>query len=249
MLYPQRDLELPQLAASPNETRQVVPLSSNPREESQLLAGAQRPSTHASPVAHARSHAPHAVASLRKSTQRAPHAASGGRHRGRGTHRPRSHTSVDAQRVEQVPQVASALKFASQPLAGFVSQSPYPLRHTRPQLPPETQSARPLAGVGHTLPHPPQFDASVSVGTSQPLAVLPSQSAKPAAQLTRHTPPTHDAELPTGAVHATTVYPSPSTLHTRRSVIVVHDASPGTQTRVRHAPITHDSPAAHAAVL
>jgi hypothetical protein len=170
-------------------------------------------------------------------------------HLGRGTQRPRSQTSPVAHRVEQVPQVASSLKFASQPLAGFVSQSPYPLRQMRPQLPPVTQSARPLAGVGHTLPHPPQFDASVSVGTSQPLAVLPSQSAKPAAQLTRHTPPVHVAVLPTGAVHATTVYPSPSVLQTRRSVIVVHDASPGTQIRARHAPITHDSPVAHAAVV
>ena len=55
--------------------------------------------------------------------------------------------------------------------------------------------------VEHRRPHAPQL-LTVLVGTSQPLVGLPSQSAKPVAQLpTRHAPETHEPSA-FGGLHA-----------------------------------------------
>ena len=75
--YPQRDRELPQLKASPDDIRQRFPLSSNSPVKLQLLAGTQRPSMHASPAAQARPHAPQFAASLRRSVQLVPQVVNG----------------------------------------------------------------------------------------------------------------------------------------------------------------------------
>ena len=48
--------------------------------------------------------------------------------------------------------------------------------------PPATQ----LVPVGHTTPHAPQLERSALTSRSQPLAVLPSQSPKPAAHAKPH---------------------------------------------------------------
>jgi hypothetical protein len=52
---------------------------------------------------------------------------------------------------------------------------------------PDEQTAVPLAPL-HTLPQPPQFSREVSMAASQPLAALPSQSAKPVAQVGTQVP-------------------------------------------------------------
>src|SRR4051812_1847898 len=66
----------------------------------------------------------------------------------------------------------------------------------------------------HTLPHPPQFAASVSVDVSQPLAGLPSQSANPALHTPRPPVLTSQAGMPLGGagpaiLHAPQFFASP----------------------------------------
>ena len=75
--------------------------------------------------------------------------------------------------------------FTSQPFTALISQSANPALHAMAQLPAlhEGVPFEPL----HALPHDPQFDALVLVFTSQPLAALMSQSAKPALHAMAHT--------------------------------------------------------------
>jgi hypothetical protein len=69
-------------------------------------------------------------------------------------------------------------KSDSQPVFGLLSQSPQPELHVIVQLP-TVQDGVPLA-VLQTLAHDPQFWMSRSMLASQPLALLLSQSTKPA---------------------------------------------------------------------
>lgn len=64
---------------------------------------------------------------------------------------------------------------------------------------PATQIALPgpAAGVGHTLPHPPQLSGSLSRRIEQPLPE--PQSVQPGWQAILHTPVTHDAVAFAGA--------------------------------------------------
>jgi hypothetical protein len=78
----------------------------------------------------------------------------------------------------QAPQLVSVLRLVSQPLAGMPSQSAKPELQTRPHAP-LLQTAVEFGPEGQTLPQPPQWFASVRMLVSQPLAGLPSQSAKP----------------------------------------------------------------------
>jgi hypothetical protein len=82
----------------------------------------------------------------------------------------------------------------SQPLAGLWSQSEYPaLQDATVQLPP-VQPATPFCSL-QTWPQPPQSFTVVPVLTSQPLAGLPSQSAKPGLHdPTVHAPAAHPAD-------------------------------------------------------
>lgn len=91
-------------------------------------------------------------------------------------HAPITHDRTP-QLVEQLPQCADVSRRASQPLASFPSQLPEPSKHTIPQCPNVHTGIAP--GDGHRIPHPPQWLKSVRVSVSQPLAAIPSQSAKP----------------------------------------------------------------------
>src|SRR5262249_53396013 len=74
------------------------------------------------------------------------------------------------QLLRSVPSVVS------QPLAGFMSQSPYRLLHEpMPHMPP-LQAGTPFATDGQTVPHVPQLLRSVAMLASQPSAELLSQS-------------------------------------------------------------------------
>ena len=83
--------------------------------------------------------------------------------------------------VVQDPQCNGLFRLVSQPLAGLLSQSPKPGVQAIPQLP-AVQVGVPPA-VEHFVPQALQLLISVLRLTSQPLAGLPSQSAKPALQV------------------------------------------------------------------
>ena len=81
-----------------------------------------------------------------------------------------------------------------------------------PQTPAE-QADVPFA-VEQALPHRPQFPAVVRMFTSQPLAAIPSQSAKPALQVNPHAPAAHVTVAFALAAHARPQPPQWSTLVT-----------------------------------
>ena len=96
---------------------------------------------------------------------------------------------LELQILAQAPQfAASVVSRASHPLEYLVSQS------AKPALQPATvqaefrQAGVPLAAT-QVVPHVPQLAGSLVVVASQPLATLPSQLPKPAAQAIVHTPP------------------------------------------------------------
>ena len=72
------------------------------------------------------------------------------------------------------------------------------MRHVKPQVP-VVQVETAFARAGHTLPQPPQLRVSVAVDDSQPLALAPSQSARPKRQVVAQVPAVHiavDVEVP-----------------------------------------------------
>src|SRR5579864_5149337 len=90
----------------------------------------------------------------------------------------------------QPPQLlGSTPMLVSQPSTAAPLQSAQPaLQAATVQLP--AAPAGTALGRLHAAPQPPQFAASVRMSCSQPLAALPSQSAKPALQLAiTHAPP------------------------------------------------------------
>ncbi len=106
-------------------------------------------------------------------------------------HAPSAHTPLeqvaDALAKEQArphpPQlVVEALRWVSQPLAAAPSQLPKPVAHAPSAHAPPTHDD-PALGNAHTPAQLPQRTGSVLRFASQPLAALPSQSAKPARQL------------------------------------------------------------------
>jgi hypothetical protein len=107
-----------------------------------------------------------------------------------------THTGAElggvGQTVPQAPQLpAELVVFTSQPLAGLRSQSAVPAGQTVPQTPAVQRAVAPPPAT-HALPHTPQLAVSLPVATSQPLAALPSQLAKPAAQVpTAQAPAVH----------------------------------------------------------
>ena len=102
---------------------------------------------------------------------------------------PALHDGVPFEPLHTLPQApqfdALVCVFGSQPVTALISQSANPALHAMAQLPAlhEGVPFEPL----HALPHDPQFDALVLVFTSQPLAALMSQSAKPALHAMAHT--------------------------------------------------------------
>lgn len=87
------------------------------------------------------------------------------------------------------PQLAVLVRSASHPFDARPSQSANPATHVKPQALPLHVGVA-CAGVGHTAPHAPHDVVVFVVFTSQPLAALASQSAKPDAHAdTVHNPP------------------------------------------------------------
>jgi hypothetical protein len=83
----------------------------------------------------------------------------------------------------QPPQCkGDVLMLVSQPLGVFPSQSPKPTAQRSWHVP-VVHAALWLAPAAHVRPQPPQCARLVRVSTSQPLALLPSQFAKPALQV------------------------------------------------------------------
>jgi hypothetical protein len=81
--------------------------------------------------------------------------------------------------IPQPPQWFTSLSvLTSQPLTATRSQSALPASHVATAHAPFTHAAV-APGRLQRIPHPPQFDASARVFTSQPLAAFVSQSAKP----------------------------------------------------------------------
>ena len=76
-------------------------------------------------------------------------------------------------------------RLASQPFAGFSSQSAKPVLHVYPQ-PPEEHTGDALASDGQTSPHMPQLFESLSSSRH-----TPEQSVVPAAHETEHVPAEH----------------------------------------------------------
>jgi hypothetical protein len=91
-----------------------------------------------------------------------------------------------SQRCPHAPQLAlSPLRSASQPLVGLPSQSAKPASQLATAQRPALHEA--LAwGTAQRSPHPPQCAALDATKTSQPLRASPSQSLKPASQVTPH---------------------------------------------------------------
>ena len=86
---------------------------------------------------------------------------------------------VDEAMALHRPQFATdEARTTSQPLAASPSQSPHPASQRSPQAP-AAQAPAACGRAGHATPHAPQFVADAARSTSQPLAALPSQSAKP----------------------------------------------------------------------
>jgi hypothetical protein len=121
-------------------------------------------------------------------------------------------------------------------------QAPIPAGHdTEPQFE-FRQYGVPLVD-GHTWPHVPQFEASLVVAVSQPLAGLPSQLAKPAAQLSTHVPPEHD-DVAFTVLHATPHMPQFFASVWRfvshpLDGVLSQSAKPELQVSMTHMPIEH----------
>ena len=94
----------------------------------------------------------------------------------------------------QAPQLlTSLLVFVSQPSTGLLLQSAKPGLQDATVQTPTVQAGVPFA-TKQTRPQAPQLLTLVVILTSQPLAGLLSQSAKPGLQLaTVHVPPLHPA--------------------------------------------------------
>jgi hypothetical protein len=83
----------------------------------------------------------------------------------------------------QAPQAVTLLRVSvSHPFPALPSQSPKPALHIPTAHTPAAQAAVAFAGM-HARPQPPQWATPVRVSVSHPLAAIPSQSAKPAAQV------------------------------------------------------------------
>jgi len=107
-------------------------------------------------------------------------------------HIPAAHADVangSEHNVAQEPQLATDVRTSvSQPLAVFPSQLPNPALQLAIAQAPATHDGVAFASV-HAAPQPPQLEAEVFRSVSHPLAVLPSQSPRPAMHVVgTHTP-------------------------------------------------------------
>ncbi len=160
---------------------------------------------------------------------------------------PLPHAAPPGHTVPQRPQlVVLVLVFTSQPLVDTPSQSPKPVLHEATRQAPATQAAMPLL-IAQAAPQAPQFDGSLPMLSSQPLAGLRSQSAKPALQVKPQVPAAQLAvALARGGQtvpHAPQLFGSVLRLVQLPEQLVSPDAQVTTQ-----APAEHTWPPVHAVV-
>ena len=161
-------------------------------------------------------------------------------------HIPLAHVAVALTREHerpQPPQFVSVWIDVSQPVASLPSQSENPLRHEPMRHIPVEQSATAPERV-HVAPHAPQ-SVSVWVDVSQPSAVRPLQSAKPAAHAVIVHVPLAQLPVACAGTHAT---PQPPQLMSvfvivsqPSAVMPLQLPKPGRQPVSEHAPAAHDA--------
>lgn len=100
--------------------------------------------------------------------------------------------------------------------------------------------------LGHTRPHAPQLVALTPRSTSQPFDARPSQLPHPASQVKLHAPDAQLADVAcAGTGHVAVVYPRPSALQVRRSVVEPQLRAPGLQIQVLQRPLAQLEPEGH----
>jgi hypothetical protein len=166
-------------------------------------------------------------------------------------HIPAEHTRPAAQAVPQPPQLALSLRVStSQPLAALPSQSRKPVAQAAIAQAPAAQVEVAL-GSAQTRPHAPQLTALVWVSTSQPLAAVPSQSAKPVAQRTTvQALPAQPLVATLASAHTVPHAPQWAgsiTVLAQKAVGPAPQARSGEAQVVPHTPAEHTRPAAQAA--
>jgi hypothetical protein len=184
----------PQLAASVCVSTQAAPHAVRPVPHSSTHA----PERHACIDPHARAQAPQLRASVCTLTSQpfdtAPSQSAKPEVQIATEQRPAEQVPValaGAQRAPHAPQcVVLVSSAASQPLVRSPSQLAKFVSHENEQKPVE-HATRALGPVGHTAPQRPQLPVSVARFVSQPLAALPSQSAKPTVQVNPQAPALH----------------------------------------------------------
>lgn len=164
----QRDPQDPQLAGLVERFTQTPPQSAVP-----VGHEAHAPATHACPLGHARPHMPQFVALVCRSTQAPPHSALPPAQ----PHAPAAQAPLPQVRPHP-PQLAGSVWV----LTHAPEHEVIPAPHAAPQSPPAHTC--PLAQEILQLP---QF-ALVRRSTSHPFEATRSQSPKPAAQASPHTP-------------------------------------------------------------
>ncbi len=148
-----------------------------------------------------------------------------------------------AHAVPQAPQwLLDVWRFVSQPSEYVPLQSPKLVLHEATRHAPDEHAGTPLATV-QTVPHAPQFETSAPMLTSQPLAALRSQSAKPALQVKPQVP---EAQVDVALARAGQTVPHEPQLFGSVAVLV-HEPeqlmSPVAQVTT-HAPAEHTWPEA-----
>jgi hypothetical protein len=203
---PQCELEVERSVSQP-----LVGLMSQLPKPASHVATAHAPAVHwavARGSAQADPHVPQWVAEVRRSVShpslgslsQSPYPAS----QRAMTHPPVEHAAVacaSEHARRHIPQcVADVLRLVSQPLAGFVSQSPKPAAHAATAHVPFVHAGVALASE-QARPQAPQWLTALRVLVSQPLATFMSQSPKPVAQAIEQRPAVH-AAVPLAALHA-----------------------------------------------
>ncbi len=195
------------------------------------------------PDGHTVPHAPQLEGSFEVTTQVVPQRVCPGGHG--APHRPRAQTSLAEQVVPQRPQLALLVcAFTSHPLAAVPSQLAKPALQDPTAQAPAMQVEVLLGPAVHVAPHAPQWVALVRVSTSQPLAAMPSQSAKPGTQVNPHRLAVHVGEaLGTGG-HAVSHAPqwvgsSRSSVSQPFAAFPSQSPKPPEHTLTTHAPARH----------
>jgi hypothetical protein len=120
-----------------------------------------------------------------------------------------------AQAVPQAPQCAVLVcVLTSHPLAALLSQLAKPALQAPTVHCEAAHTAVPLL-TAHARPHPPQLPALLRVSTSQPLLASPSQSAKPAVQVSAQRPEAHAGTALSPPMHIVPHAPQWATLDLR----------------------------------